>query len=430
MIAQTMETKSTPLGKQHSVFFRQSGWLMIASLAGGMMSWGVHFLSKLISEEQYGTFVTLLMLVSIVPTIPLQMVFVQQTARALATGEERQLAGMIRLAWFWITVAWLVFAGVVLVFQQPILAKWGLQSAASLWVALLTMLFSLWSPVFGGALQGRQDFFWMGWGSILSGIVRIVIGAALVIGLRSGATGMLIGAMVGAALATGIAMWRTRDLWTLPKEYFDMKGLLAQGVPLLLGFGACQFMFASDTMFAKPHFSQTDMAAYGMAGTLARALLWLVLPLASVMFPKIVHSRAKAEKTNLLGLVLMGTAALAICGAVSLSLLGPWIVKFVSKESYVATTSALLPWYAGAMIPYALANVLVNDLLARDRFKIVPFMIVIAVSYGFTLPYVLNRYPGRMELVLQILAGFNFLLLAVCAWAAFRKTEPVCAAAV
>lgn len=421
MISETMEAKPATAEKSHATFFRQSGWLMIASLAGGMMSWGVHFLSKLISEADYGTFVTLLMLVSIVPTIPLQMVFVQQTARALATGKERQLSGMIRLVWFWITAAWLVFAGIVLVFQQPILAKWNLQSGP-LWIALMTMLFSLWSPIFGGALQGRQDFFWMGWGAILSGVVRIIVGAALVIGLRSGATGMLMGAMLGAGVATGIAMWRTRDLWTLPKEFFDLKGLLAQGVPLLLGFAAFQFMFASDTMFAKPHFSESEMAAYGMAGTLSRALLWLVLPLASVMFPKIVHSSAKAEKTNLLGMVLIGTAVLAICGAVSLSVLGPWIVQFVSKKSYVAATSALLPWYAGAMIPYALANVLVNDLLARDRFKIVPFAIVIAAGYGFTLAYALNHYPGRMELVLQILGGFNFLLLAVCAWAAFRKS--------
>ncbi|MBC8094553.1 MAG: hypothetical protein H7Y43_01955 [Akkermansiaceae bacterium] len=248
------------------------------------------------------------------------------------------------------------------------------------------------------------------------------------IGMQSGATGMLMGALFGSALATGIAMWQTRDLWTVPKEHFDLKGLLAQGVPLLLGFGACQFMFASDTMFAKPHFSETEMASYGMAGTLSRALLWLVLPLAAVMFPKIVHSSAKSEKTNLLSLVLIGTAVLAICGAASLSLLGPWIVKFVAKESYVAATSALLPWYAGAMVPYALANVLVNDLLARERFKIVPFMIVVAAGYGFTLSYALNHYPGRLVMVLQILAVFNLVLLAGCVWAAFRKPSSASAA--
>ncbi len=128
------------------------------------------------------------------------------------------------------------------------------------------------------------------------------------------------------------------------------------------------------------------MASYGVAGTLSRALLWLVLPLAAVMFPKIVHATAKSEKTNLLGIVLLGTAILAICGAAGLCVVGPLVVKLAFKAEYVAETTKLLPWYAGAMIPLALANVLVNDLLARAKFKAVPLMVLVAVAYGFTLP--------------------------------------------
>ena len=77
----------------------------------------------------------------------------------------------------------------------------------------------------------------------------------------------------------------------------------------------------------------------------ARALMWLVGPLASVMFPRIVHSAARSEKNNLMGLVLAGTAVLAISGAISLHFLGPWVVRFVNGAKYVAQVSALLPWY-------------------------------------------------------------------------------------
>ena len=77
-------------------------------------------------------------------------------------------------------------------------------------------------------------------------------------------------------------------------------------------------------------------------------------------------------------------------------------------------------WYAGAMVPLALANVLVNDLLARSRFRVVPAMVVLAVAYGFTLPFMLNHFPGRLEVALQTLGAFNLLLLAICAWFTFR----------
>ena len=151
------------------------------------------------------------------------------------------------------------------------------------------------------------------------------------------------------------------------------------------------------------------------AGTLSRALLWLVLPLAAVMFPKIVHAAAKSEKSNLFNLVVLGTAVLAICGGIGLWLVGPAVVKIVYKTSYVAATTGLLPWYTAAMVPLALANVMVNDLLARGRFAVVPFMVVLAAAYGLTLPAMLNHFH-QLHVVLQTLGAFNLLLFGVCAW--------------
>ena len=416
MIAKTMEKPPAAGAKSHSTFFRQSGWLMIAAVGGGALTWGVHFLAKSIPESQYAVFGTLLMVVACLPTMPLQMVFAQQTAQALATGRERQLGGMIRLAWLWTFIAWALAALLILVFQKQIVAGWHLPDATALWVTLPLLLVSLWLPMFSGVVQGRQDFFWLGWATIMGGAGRVIAAALLVLALAWGAAGMMAGALIGVGLGAGIVIWRSRDLWTLRAEPFDGKSLRKQVVPLLFGFGACQFMFTSDTMFAKAYFTGDQMAPYVAAGTLSRALLWLVLPLAQVMFPKIVHAAAKSEKSNLFNLVVLGTAVLAICGALGLWLVGPIVVKIVYKTSYVAATCALLPWYAGAMVPLALANVMVNDLLARARFGVVPFMVVLALGYGFTLPFMLNHFPGRLEVVLQTLGAFNLLLFLICAW--------------
>ena len=401
--------------KPHAAFFRQSGWLMIANIGAGGLTWGVHFLAKSIPKSEYAAFGTLLMVVACLPAMPLQMVFAQQSAQALATGRERQLAGMIRLAWLWTFIVWALGALGVFFFQDKIVAGWHLPNALGLWAAVLTVLVSLWLPLFIGVLQGRQDFFWMGWAQIFAGAGRFLAAAIFVLALTLGAAGMLAGAFLGIGLAAGIAIWRTRDLWLAKPEKFDWQGFLRQVLPLTLGFGACQFMFTSDTMFAKAYFTDDEMAPYVAAGTLSRALLWLVLPLAAVMFPKIVHASAKAEKSNLFNLVVLGTAVLAICGGLGLWLVGPVMVKIVYTSNYVAATTALLPWYAAAMVPLALANVMVNDLLARGRFGVVPWMVVLAAGYGFTLPQVLAHYHSR-EVVLQTLGGFNLLLFGVCAW--------------
>src|SRR5208282_5087866 len=110
--------------KPHSAFFRQSGWMMIAAVSGGALSWLVHFLNKFISPGEYTAFGVLLAAVSCLPMSPLQMMFAQQSALALATGRERQLSKLMRLVGLWMS---LVFAAVILgvfFFQSRIVAGW------------------------------------------------------------------------------------------------------------------------------------------------------------------------------------------------------------------------------------------------------------------------------------------------------------------
>jgi hypothetical protein len=47
---------------------------------------------------------------------------------------------------------------------------------------------------------------------------------------------------------------------------------------------------------------------------------------------------------------------------------------------------------------------------------------LLAAAYGFTLPAMLNHFPGRLEVVLQTLGAFNLLLFLVCAWFTWGKT--------
>jgi len=274
-----------------------------------------------------------------------------------------------------------------------------------------------------------------------------------VLALGGYAAGMLTGAMLGLLVAAGVAIWQTRLLWTAPSQPFDWRSLLGQVVPLMLGFGAFQFLFTADTMFVKSYFPGDDTAPYVGAGTMSRALMWLVGPLAAVMFPKLVHSAAKGQKANLLGLVLGATAVLTAGGALGLSVLGPWVIRFVYKPSYVEVATTLLPWYAGGIVPLALANVLINDLLARSQFRIVPWLMVLAVSYAFAISGILSFYhrlfgpliellqavqtvflgsqalvppdltAAGLRLALQTFGIFNLLLLAVSAWFTWRSAR-------
>ena len=395
-----------------AAFFRQSGWLMVSTMTSGALMLCIHFFSKKIPAREYGLVVTLFSVVNIVPTLPFQMMFAQQTAQALATNRERQLRSTIRTAWLGTVLFWLVAASITLCFRKQIVAAWHLSNPVALWLLLVVMLFSLLMPLFFGVMQGAQNFLWLGWSNIFNGGFRGLSAVFIVFVLYGWATGIMTAVLIGLGAATAVALWQTRRLWIGPAEPFDRRAFLRQVIPLMLGFTATQFLFSADTSFVDTYFGADKTAAYGAAGTLSRALLWLVLPLAAVMFPKVVHSTAKSESANLLGLVLLATGALVAAGILGLWLLGSVAIRIVYPHAYLAPTLQILPWYAGAMVPLALANVMVNDLMARGRYKIVPFLVLLAMFYGLAL----TQYHDSFETVLKILCVFTSACFLICVW--------------
>lgn len=413
MVAEEAVAPSMPEASHRASFFRQSGWLMIANIAGGMLMWAVHFLNKFMPSGQYGSFGTFLAVVMVLPTIPLQMVLAQQTARAIAMQTERELAGIVRFLWGATTLVWLVGAVLVLCFQRSILEHWRMTDPMGLWITLPVVLLSLWMPMFWGVLQGQQNFLWLGWSMMSNGIGRIVVATLAVAALGAGAAGMMAGVLLGCVAAVCLAAWQTRGIWTAHKLPFGRVSLLKQILPLGIGFLGFQILFTADTILVKSYFPPSTVDYYVSAGTMSRALMWLVLPLASVMFPRLVHSAAKGQQTNLLGMVLLGTAVLGIAGAAGLSIVGPWIIPIIYKSNYVSVVSEILPWYVSAMVPLAVANTLLNNLLARPASKLLPAACVFLLSVGYL--FALTQLHNSLIMVLKTMGVFNFLLLALCA---------------
>ena len=361
--------------------------------------------------DSYGEFGVFLVVAMFIQALPFQIVLAQQSAQSLALGRERELSGLIRSVWIATFVVWLVAAVAVLVFHKSILENLKITNASALWLALPMLLFTTWQPLFLGLLQGKQNFLWMGWSMMVNGVGRVGIAVFAVLVLQCRASGMVAGMLGGLAVSVALAIWPTRSMWLTPPLPFDWSLVLRQVIPLSLGFAAYNLMFTADTFLVKWYFPPDTAAFYLSAGTLARASIWLVGPLAAVMFPKLVHAKAKAQKTDLLGLVLLGTLIFSAGGALGLWILGPWVVKLMFTPAYVKAAGVLLPWYAWAVVPLALGNVLLNNLLAHARFKIVPALCVLAVGYVLAL----TQFHDTPVTVIKILFTSNCLLLGICA---------------
>jgi O-antigen/teichoic acid export membrane protein len=403
-----------------STFFKQSSWMMLAVTTSGVFMWAVHVPAmRKMPGTEYAMFAALLQVLNLmmIPAVALQTVFAKQTAGALDPDQKRQLRGSVRGLISATSILWAIgFCGIYLLRNQ-ILPSLKITNPAALWITVLTCLPMLWLPILEGVLQGNQNFLWLGCTNLTKGFGRFAAILVTVVVLGGFATAGVSAVFIGTLIASVIALWQSRDCWTGPSDPIRWKPWLGHVLPLTLGLGASQFMFAADMIFVQNVFDD-GRAPYAAAGTIARGIVAFTGPLAMVMFPKIVRSAARSESTNLLKQALVATAVLGAGAALGCTLFPS--LPFILLKPEFLPIAPLLPWFAWCMWPLTLSNILVSNLLARSRFGVVPWLVVIALAYGVTLLLLRGSFGQtgeslpELKKVVQILGGFNLLTLLVC----------------
>ncbi|MCX8156351.1 MAG: hypothetical protein N3J91_07890 [Verrucomicrobiae bacterium] len=445
-----------PSGKESRAnFFRQSGWMVSATLLGGVCMFAVHVIYPILGPREYGLFTTLLAMLNVltIPALGLQTTFAHQTAAALTPEDEARLAGTVRTVLGWALVAWLIFAGGVFVFRDWIQSTWAIHQPLALWIVVLFTLCLLWQPVLFGVLQGRQDFFWLGWALITNGAGRLVTALSLVflavwLSPPPTATAALLGALLGIAASVVLAGWRTRHVWAgKARAPFVWGPWLRVVIPLTLGLGAFQFLFSVDVLLVRTFYLEDQTGNYNAAGTIGRGLVMFTAPLAVVMFPKVVRSQALGRRSQVMLVTLASVAALGVLAATACTLLAwgmayvvahpefnpAWLPAGMLKALRGSATSVhvlatLIPWFVWCMLPLALGNVLLNNLLARQKYRVVPWLLLLITAYfamlatGAPAPVADGSYH-HFKWVIQRLGWFSLLFLGICAWFTFRGQD-------
>lgn len=403
---------------------------MATATASGVFMFAVHFFNKYIPPAEYGLFTALLsMLVMMqIPAIGLQGVFAQQTASALSDEDQARLAATTRAVLAGTFAIWLVMVAVAFFWRQEILSTLKIRNPSALWITFLLGLTALWSPIFTGILQGRQNFFWMGWGNLLSGVGRVSMIALFVVVLKTQAAGMMAAVLCSALPVLAIYIWQSREVWRRAGAAFSWRSWMERVVPLTFGLGSSVFIFSVDNLWVRRVFPEEATGSYGAVATVGRALVTFTAPIVAVMFPKIAASFAKSEKSNALGLTLASTAVLGALAVTGLAIFGGLLFRIVFP-AYVGVAS-LSAFYALCILPQALGNVLLNNLLAQSRFRVVPWMVLTAIAYFTALNLFgidpKNPDPGRVPVdhetfnrVIVILGIFSliyFLMTLFFTW--------------
>jgi O-antigen/teichoic acid export membrane protein len=415
-----------------SSFFRQSGWMVVSNSLGGIFMVSVQIAAqdgRLMAASDSTVFVALLGLLIIfggVPSAALQTIFAQQAAAAVTDQTKRELTatlrGVLRATFFF----WLLLAGAAVLFAGPVSAALDVNNPAALRIAILAVLAVVWLPTFKGLLQGQHRFAPLGWLQIMEGALRLGIFFLLVLWIKGGAAGGLWAACAGSYLTLAYALWLTRDVWCARiSASFSWKDWLSRGVPLTLSVGAYVCMYSLDRVFTKSlHFDPVPVKLYNNAMLVGFAIVQFIAPITAVMFPTIVRNLALSKKTDALLLTLAVTGIFGCLAAVGCTLFPRLPLAVLHFDRLAAP---LVPWFAWAQLPLTLANVLIQNLMARRRYAAAKWLILVPVLYGLTLMALrpeLHRMPdvfSAFKTIIQTLGSFNLLLFGVAAWFTWRK---------
>ena len=399
-------------------FFRQSGWLVFATVAGGVLMFAVHKAAGKMDKAEYGLFGTLLQALNLMTIVAmgLQTVVMRQTVAASTESQQREVNRAVRVLLGGTLAATLAVALGALVFQQDLLASLKISNPAALWLTVAWVLWVLWLFIFVGVMQGRQNFLWMGWCKILEGVLRLVAVGVIVLWLGGQAAGAATGVLIALAGTAAIGAWQTRAIWLGPGEPVRWGDWIRRVLPLIFGPGAVLFMMSLDMIVVRKFFPQEDTGYYAAAGMIGRAVMFLTAPMTAVMFPKIVASAARSEKSNAMMLALGATALLGAGAGLFCTFFPSLPLRVVFDPTYLKVATPLVPWFGWCMLPLTLSTVLVNNLVAREIYRAVPWLWLVALGYGVAL----LRFHGSLLQVVQILGGFGLLLVAVALWFTMR----------
>jgi hypothetical protein len=409
--------------------------MVTATFVGGFFMMIVHTVARKMGPQEYSTFVTLLRVLIIlgVPFSALQTIFARQTAAVTNPQEERQLMATTRAILAGTFLVWLFFAVTVLAATRPLSHLLKISNPLALVVTMLMGLTGLWIPVAKGLLQGQHRFGGLGWLQITDGVGRFAMMVVIIL-LGEKAAGAMFAALTGQLITAVIGAAATREIWwTRSTVSFDAKTWLAAALPLTLGLGTVLLMSSMDMVFVQSLFSDTRQTAlYGGAMLTGFALIQFIAPVAIVMFARVTQSAARAQRSDSLQLTLAATVTFSCLAAVGCTLFPklPLRLMYLSNPE-MWNAAPLVPWFAWALLPLTVANVLVQNILARARYGAVPWLILVPAFYAAALclqaPALLRMAPFDAFIrVIQTLGLAGLTLCLTAAW--FSRPVPAATA--
>jgi len=403
--------------KSSDHLLRHSILLMAASQVGSVSCMFFQMLmGRWLSAAEYGVLVSMSSMVMIVgmPMGALSTVLTFFSAQLLQQNRAGDIFPLMR-SW---ALKLLLIAGPLLVigilFSQLLTEFFNLPDRSALFIVLVILALSFFS-LLGAPLNGIQAFGWASVSGVSWGVVRLVVGGALVYYVAASAKWALVGHGVGTIVSVGIAMV---GLWVILRKSLPTNQALPSTQAYLwrtfVVMACFSFLMSADMLIVKHYFSPDQSGLYARAATIGRTIIFLPMPIVGALFPKIVSNGAMSDQHGkLLGKALCYTALIIVPG-VLLCTVCPQVPLGILYHDWAPTVAMarLVRFTILAMTPLSIAFIIMNFELAQNRFRmIVPLILCVA---GYLIGVAL--WHNSVLQIVAVLATVGVLALLALTW--------------
>ena len=379
-------------GRDEAGLVRHGSLLVAGSLVGAVFNAGFHMAMgrpQVLPNAEYGSLVAMLgiVLAAGTPMMAVQNTLAHFISRFEREGRRDEALGLFR---HWLELFLALGAAIATAafwFRVPLAAFWGGVDPRLVAATFAVLAASLWMNVFYGLLQGLQMFGWLAWVPQAWGATRLLLGVAFAVWISSTALSAIAAQGVGVAAVLALCAWAVRGVRLPPRA---PAGARPRGTYRYLGASlACLGGYAAlmnlDTALAKTFFDGETVGLFAKAATIARIAVFLPVPVAMALFPKVSTSGELTDASWRLLLRALGFAGAIIAAVAGVCLLAPqlpWtILSGPRPAAEAALAAALTRAMVAAMAPLAMAYLLLNFEMAQRRFRSASALVACGAAY-------------------------------------------------
>jgi len=402
------------LGRDESGLFKHGSMMMVGAFIGALFNVGFHMVMgrpQMLSGAEYGSLVAMLGIILVIstPMLALQNTLAHFTSKLVKDGHRDEV---MMLFLHWIEIFLGVTVAIILsayLFRHSMSVFWGGVDPRLIVATFTVLAISLWMNIFYGLLQGMQAFPWLATAPQAWGLTRLLLGTLFVLFITPTALVAIVAQGIGVLVVLLLCLRAVRTMHLPPRRKrvspHGTYGYLVSAFVCLAGYA---MLMNLDTTLAKHYFDADSVGLFAKGATIARTAVFLPVPIAMALFPKVTSSGGLSDESwHLLirALLFVGLIIVAVAGVCIVIPQLPLRIIYGAAAAATPEAIHLTRAMVLAMSPLAFAYLLLNFEMAQQRFRWCYSMVPCGIAYvgGVML------FHDRPVQIAMVLGGVNTL---------------------